>query len=172
MSRCKICRNPHLGAVDSLLASGLKLKDIAAQLHGISIYSLSRHRRNCLTTSPEVSGGAEELAKWMQRADDLYLIAGSNADVRGQLGALTAAFKGVVASEKQRDKDRDQQEIDNMQPHPATVQELDIRVKAFLESCNDTICFRCGAPITRGRYLDPVAHTESPQKQALKEIYS
>jgi hypothetical protein len=169
--KCSICAHPDALGINSALEAGLQQQQVAATF-SVSKYALSRHRNRCLAAPLDVSalsGGSEEIARWMRRADDLYLLAGSNADVRGQLGALTAAFKGIQAAEKQRDKEREEQAKIDTNPHADSVEELDLIVSRYLDSCGDTKCFRCGAPNVGGRY---VGTPESGTFPELRERYS
>jgi hypothetical protein len=55
--KCSVCASENVSQVNSLIAAGLKLKDIAAQLPGLSSHALSRHKRNCLAVAPTNSNG-------------------------------------------------------------------------------------------------------------------
>ena len=105
--KCKICCDPAItGQVNALLESGVKLKTIAEQVPGFSVYQLSRHKRNCLAPklAPESDAASTEIEKWMQRADDLYLTAGANGDVRSQVAALSAAVRSIACPRKAETK--------------------------------------------------------------------
>jgi hypothetical protein len=115
--------------VNALLASGIKLKDIAAQILGLSPYALSRHKRNCLAVAQPANGdGESQLDLWIQRADDLYLASGAALDLRGQSAAITAAFRAMDFKWKHDERLQEQNERDN----PAHEWNTNNRDEAFI----------------------------------------
>ncbi len=100
MSKCSICQSPNLAMINDLLDSGAYQRDIAQRL-GISRFSLSRHVKHSKAVAvPENGdGGGDSLeaqaARWLQRADDIYDRSIVDGDVRGQVQALTGAFRGL-----------------------------------------------------------------------------
>jgi hypothetical protein len=105
---CTICTGENTAQVNSLIASGIKLKDIAAQT-GASPYALSRHKRNCLTPTATTPTGDGALALWLQRADDLYNASGAALDLRGQAQAITTAFRALEIKRKHEEKTQEQE---------------------------------------------------------------
>ena len=106
---CSICASPDRGQIDALMASGIRLKEIAAQIPGISPFALSRHKRNCLTPAPAPPTGnsvdaESQLALWIQRADDLYNASGAALDLRGQSAAIAAAFRAMEFQLKHQER--------------------------------------------------------------------
>jgi hypothetical protein len=101
MTRCSICNSPKKNAIDDLLDGGAFQRDIAAQF-GVSRFALSRHVKHSKPATaaavPE-SGDGESLeaqaARWLSRADDIYDRSIVDGDVRGQVQALTGAFRGL-----------------------------------------------------------------------------
>jgi hypothetical protein len=134
-----------------LLESGVRLKIIAEQIPTFSIYQLSRHKR-CLAPTvpaePPSDAGSAEIAKWMERADDLYLTAGANGDVRSQVAALSAAVRSIGAREKQKQKER---EIEPPNPNTLTIEKLDQLVRDYVTQMENErgVCLRCGLPKIR-----------------------
>jgi hypothetical protein len=111
---CSICSSENVSQVNALLASGIRLKDIAAQIPGLSPYALSRHKRRCLAVAQSAnSDGKSQLALWIQRADDLYLASGAALDLRGQSAAITAAFRAMEFKWKHDERLQEQNERDN-----------------------------------------------------------
>lgn len=158
--------------INACLESGLRLSEIAKQF-AVSQYALSRHRRhqNTAPQPTELSGNAAELAKWLNRADDQYLTASANGDVARAVIALTAGIRGLVASEKQRERERETQAAKNCVlpngEHQLTVETMDSAIKAYLKSSGDKLCFTCGAPILQGRYLQPAMNDLTVRAETL-----
>jgi hypothetical protein len=96
--KCSICTHPNLAEIDSLLDAGTNQKDAAAQF-GVSRFALSRHVRHSAPAPMPEPGTSEPLetqaARWMERADAIYQASTANGDVRGQVQALTGAFRGL-----------------------------------------------------------------------------
>jgi hypothetical protein len=103
---CACCQHPKRGELDAaLLAESQPLKDLALS-YGISAYSLSRHKAKHLLaplTDTSVSE-SEQLQLWAARADEMYLLAGANADVRSQCQALAAGLRALEFSLKRREE--------------------------------------------------------------------
>lgn len=149
--KCKVCTGDLAitGQVNALIESGVRLKTIAEQVPTFSTYQLSRHKRNCLAPKgapePPSDGGSAEIAKWMERADDLYLTAGANGDVRSQVAALSAAVRSIGAREKQKQKER---EIEPPNPNTLTIEKLDQLVRDYVTQMeNERGVCRSGAAV-------------------------
>jgi hypothetical protein len=80
--KCSICGHPEAGAISAALESGMRQQDVAQQFR-VSKFAISRHSRKCLA-SPVATGETtnDQLDRWLRRADDLYMQAGVNGDVR------------------------------------------------------------------------------------------
>jgi hypothetical protein len=158
--KCKICGDPAITSqVNALLESGVKLKTIVEQVPGFSVYQFSRHKRNCLApkTAPESDAASSEIEKWMQRADDLYLIAGANGDVRSQVAALSAAVRSIGAREKQKQHEREAEPADD--PNALTIENLDAAVKDFADRVDQErgVCIYCGLSKNRKEQHELIA---------------
>lgn len=147
--KCKICCAPDLavtGQINALLESGVKLKVIAEQVPGFSVYQLSRHRRNCLTPkpAPESDAASTAMEKWLDRADALYLTAGVQGDVRSQVAALSAAVRSIAAREKQKQNEREAEPAED--PNALTIENLDKLVQDYATKVENErgVCSRCG----------------------------
>ena len=150
--KCKICGDLAVAAqVNALLESGVKLKVIAEQIPEFSPSQLSRHKKNCVTakTIPDADGGSTAIAKWMQRAEDLYLVAGANGDVRSQVAALSAAVRSIAARERQKEKERDSEPVDD--PSALTIENIDKLVREYAVRAEKErgTCLYCGSPRNR-----------------------
>jgi len=102
--KCKICTNlTAAGQVNALIEAGVKLKIIAEQVPEFSPYQLSRHKKNCLVAkvAAELSSdaGSAEIQKWLQRAEDIYLVAQSNGDAKSAVSAISTAVRGLTQLE-------------------------------------------------------------------------
>ena len=154
MSRaeCSICFHSEAAAINAAVEAGVHQKTIAEQF-SVSKFALSRHKKNCLAPAPtgsETTG--DQLEKWLRRADDLYLAAGANGDVRSQVSALSAAVRSLQAAQRHESKRQEQSEKQNPSGQ-MMVDHLDEVVHKYLDSCGDDRCFRCGAPNVGGRYV-------------------
>ncbi len=108
---CSICTHPDRAQIDGLIAAGIKLKDIATQVAGVSAFALSRHRRNCLAVQSAVAAEGDnesQLALWVQRANDLYIASGAALDLRGQSAAISAAFRAMEFRFKHQERLQEQ----------------------------------------------------------------
>jgi hypothetical protein len=149
--KCKICNgDPAITAqVNALLESCVTLKVIAEQIPEFSTFQLSRHKRNCLQskiTTDFADDGSTAIAKWMQRAEDLYLTAGANGDVRSQVAALSAAVRSIAARERQKEKERDSEPVDD--PSALTIENIDKLVRQYAVRVEQERgkCLYCGSP--------------------------
>lgn len=139
MSRCSICKHAQALEINSCLEARLKLAEIAKQFQ-VSQYAVSRHKNRCLVTpvlAGELSSSSAELAKWLSRADEQYLTASANGDVTRAVAALTAAFRGLAASEKQREREREQAAKNDVLAngeHRLTIENLDALVETYLQT--------------------------------------
>jgi hypothetical protein len=108
--RCKVCASPPdlLGMINAMLASGTKLKDIAAQVAGISPYSLSRHRNNCLAqpsiTDVDSDSLERQAQEWAQRSADLYHASQASLDLRSQASAIAGGVRTLEVRLRHREK--------------------------------------------------------------------
>ena len=127
-ARCSICTHADKQAIDAALEAGVSQLAVGRAFNA-SRFALSRHRKHCLAVTAQAgegSGSASELAKWMKRADDLYLAASTNGDITRAVAALTAAFRGLAASEKQREREREEQAKDAPSDALMTVELMDL----------------------------------------------
>jgi hypothetical protein len=110
---CSICTGENVSQVNALIASGIKLKEIATHIPGLSVYALSRHKRNCRTPGSaapiaESVDAEAQLKLWVQRADDLYNASGAALDLRGQSAAISAAFRAMEFRFKHQERMEEQ----------------------------------------------------------------
>lgn len=135
MSKCGICNSEHCAAIDSQLDSGVFQRDIAL-LHGVSRHAISRHVRHSktATTAAPENGDGESLEaqaeKWLRRADDIYATSTANQDARGQVQALTAAFRGLELQHKSEKAAEDAPPADGVEP--VTIAMIDALVQSEL----------------------------------------
>ncbi len=103
--KCSICARPDALAISSALEAGVKQLSVAAQFH-VSKFALSRHKNRCLTPLAATAGEStgDQLEMWLRRADELYLVAGVNGDVRSQVAALSAAVRSLQSEQKREEK--------------------------------------------------------------------
>jgi hypothetical protein len=99
--KCSICaRTADVEAINAQLRAGLFQNDIAQQFQ-VSRFVVSRHARKCLTAAvapiPESNAATLEAqaAVWLARADAIYELATATQDIRGQVQAVTSAFRGL-----------------------------------------------------------------------------
>jgi hypothetical protein len=105
---CSICTSSERSSIDGQLLAGLRLKDVAASM-GLSAYSLSRHRRNCLTAPfARNNDDSQEIARWLLRAEEIYQASTINGDVRGMVASLTAALRSLEVRAKAKEREREQ----------------------------------------------------------------
>jgi hypothetical protein len=154
--KCSICAHAQAMEINSCLESGVRQKVIAPQF-SVSKYALSRHVNRCLAPAPTANGDSTggQIEKWLRRADDLYLAAGVNGDVKSQVQALSAAVRSLQAEQRNEAK-RQEKEQDKSPTGVSPMEEMDamdIIVEKYFDSCGDTKCFRCGAPNVAGRYV-------------------
>lgn len=159
--KCRLCCDPAIaGQVNALLESRVRLKTIAEQVPGFSVYQLSRHKRNCLapTIAPEPDEASTEIEKWMQRADDLYLTAGANGDVRSQVAALSAAVRSIGAREKQKQNEREAEPAED-DPNALTIENLDKAVQSYATRIENErgVCIYCGLSKNRKEQHELIA---------------
>lgn len=93
-SRCSICSNSNLAAIDDLLDAGTNQKDVAVQF-GVSRFALSRHCRHRQPESkPADPDVLEQQARtWRERADHLWITATADSDSRAQAQAIAAGLR-------------------------------------------------------------------------------
>jgi hypothetical protein len=153
--KCSICASADALAIANALEAGLRQKQIAQQFN-ISKFALSRHVNRCLAPAPTNGDSTgDQISKWLDRADDLYLQAGVNGDVKSQVQALSAAVRSLQAEQRNEAK-RQEKEQDKSPTGVSPMEEMmsmDIIVQKYFNSCGDTKCFRCGAPNVAGRYV-------------------
>ncbi len=82
-----------------MLASGTSAKTVAETV-GLSAGQISRHKRHAFAPMSE----AQELELWSSRADQLYLQAGVNGQVREQCQALAAGLRGLEFRLRRREE--------------------------------------------------------------------
>jgi hypothetical protein len=105
---CSICASREKPSIDGQLLAGVRLKDIATSM-GLSAYSLSRHRRNCLTAPlARNNDDSQEIARWLLRAEEIYQASTINGDVRGMVASLTAALRSLEVRAKAKEREREQ----------------------------------------------------------------
>ena len=116
--QCSICASPDLSLkCDGLLASGLSLIEIAAQL-GVSKYTVSRHGRHSMLKLSDTEAEklpANRLDQLYDRCESLYSALAGNGDVKAAADVLkvqTRLAESAVAREerKQRDASTDDNE--------------------------------------------------------------
>jgi hypothetical protein len=127
MTRCTICNSPNLAAISDLADANVSLKEIAAQFH-CSYPALVRHcaRHRNPAPAPATENGETlevQAARWLSRADDVYASSTANQDTRGQVQALTAAFRGLELQHKS-EKAAEAAPVPGA-GHPATIEMMD-----------------------------------------------
>ncbi len=135
---CTICTHGERPAIDAAIESGMKHAEISRQFPGISVSMISRHGRRCLGVSVVGTPAAEltleqQVAKWTERADALYLASAASLDLRSQSNAIAAAFRAMELSFRQREK-TETKEQERMQSAdgaaaPLTITRLDQLVR-------------------------------------------
>jgi len=102
---CACCKHPQSGELDAaLLAKSATLKDLAA-VYGISVFSLSRHKARHLLASPSPDSPLttkEEIRVWLNRAEELWNLAGANGDLRGLATALQHGLRSLEFQIRQK----------------------------------------------------------------------
>src|ERR1017187_7744230 len=102
--KCSICARPEAPAINSALEARVSHLTIAEQFN-VSKFALSRHKAKCLhPVSTGESSTGDQLEKWLRRADDLYLAAGANGDVRSQVSSLSAAVRSLQSAQRHEAK--------------------------------------------------------------------
>ena len=150
--RCSICAHADAVAINAALESGVSQLTIASQFFA-SKYALSRHRRNCLSSVPVVTATGStwgQLDRWLNRADELYLAAGANGDVRSQVAALSAAVRSLQAEMKREEKRQEQAASVKLLPNgetPVTVEAMDALVSRYIDSTPPGTCPICGGKL-------------------------
>jgi hypothetical protein len=107
--QCSVCKHENLAQINAYLQAGCNLKEITTQIPGLSQYSLSRHKRNCLEAAPSTTSGSADplegqIGLWLQRSEELYLAGGANLDLRSQGQAISSAFRALEFSRKHQDR--------------------------------------------------------------------
>jgi hypothetical protein len=151
--KCRICfaADPAItGQINALLESGVKLKVIAEQVPGFSVYQLSRHKRNCLAPNvlPESDAGSTEISKWLGRAESTFLVAQSNGDARSAVSAISTAVRALTSLHKQMEREEEKQAGAD-DPNALTIEKLDKAVNEYANRIENErgVCFRCGQPL-------------------------
>jgi hypothetical protein len=93
--------SPRCAEINAQIVAGAQNKAIAERA-GLSPSVISRHRRICL--QPEVLSEAEQVELWLSRADQMFLQAGINGQVREQCQALAAGLRALEFSFKRREE--------------------------------------------------------------------
>jgi hypothetical protein len=106
---CTICTHGERPVIDAAIESGMKHAEIARQFPGISVSMISRHGRKCLGISAIGTPAGElsleqQVGKWTERANALYLASAASLDLRSQSNAIAAAFRAMELSFRQREK--------------------------------------------------------------------
>jgi hypothetical protein len=104
MARCSVCDSPNATAIDDLLNAGVTQKDVAQQF-SLSKFVVSRHVRHAKQEANGNDVGQTEIAKWLARADDQYLLAVANADQRAAVQALIVGLRGIEAKAKSDERE-------------------------------------------------------------------
>jgi hypothetical protein len=111
--KCTICTDTNRGQIEALIMAGVKLKDIAQQLPGLSKFALSRHRRNCLVSDvvePTSASLESQVNTWMARCEELYVAGAATLDLRSQASAIQQGFRCLEASRKAQERAQAAQE--------------------------------------------------------------
>ena len=108
-NKCSICTGENVAQINAMLESGLKLKDVALQVPGLSLYALSRHKRNCLEVAPAITNGSadpleQQIGVWLQRSEELWLAGGASLDLRSQGQAISSAFRALEFARKNQER--------------------------------------------------------------------
>jgi hypothetical protein len=151
--KCGICGHAQAMEINSALEAGLFQRDVAAQF-SVSKFALSRHKAKCLhPVSTGESSTDDQLEKWLRRADDLYLAAGANGDVRSQVSSLSAAVRSLQSAQRHEAKRAEQDE----KPSAGQMQvnHLDAVVEKYLNNLPPGACWHCGGPTECGIYTGP-----------------
>lgn len=98
---CACCTSPRRAEIDSAIVAGATAKAIATTV-GLNATQVSRHRRICL--QPEVLTESDQVQLWLCRADEMFLQAGVNGQVREQCQALAAGLRALEFSFKRREE--------------------------------------------------------------------
>jgi hypothetical protein len=91
----KIENHPSKMQIDALLAAGVALKDILAQVPDLTLSALRRYRKNQNLLPPPDPSLEGQLGLWTKRADDLYTASAATLDLRGQASAVAAGFRAL-----------------------------------------------------------------------------
>jgi len=156
--KCRICTGDLAvtGRINAMIESGVKLKVIAEQVPEFSPYQLSRHKRNCLAPKPALDltadAGSAEIQKWLQRAEDTYLVAQSNGDAKSAVSAISTAVRGLTQLAKQIEKELEQQKAAGKPGEtPMTIENLDKLIDECAAQVENErgLCLYCGLPRNR-----------------------
>jgi hypothetical protein len=104
MSRiCAACAHAEAETLNQLILAGSKLKDVALT-YGLSPECVSRHsRKHVQLPEPPESGLEGEIRLWLDRANELYLLAGRDGDVKSLAVAITQGLRGLETAVRHRD---------------------------------------------------------------------
>jgi hypothetical protein len=113
---CKICTSDLAitSQVNAQIEAGCKQKLIHEQNPQFSISQISRHTRNCLAPKPtsdlSTEQGSAEIAKWLERADQTFLVASANGDVRSAASAIGTAVRTLSAMHRKQEREAEKAE--------------------------------------------------------------
>jgi hypothetical protein len=130
---CACCRHPQCSELDAALLANSQTLKVLSLTYSVSAFSLSRHKKHLISV-PSIVGNekldSQEIARWLQKAEQVYEISASQADVRGQVSAIGAALKSLEMRARAKEREAEVAEIHEL-PHSPTIKWNDRDVEAF-----------------------------------------
>jgi len=110
--RCAICTSDAAisAAVNAQIESGICQKMIHAEFPQFSVSQVSRHTRGCLAPKPtgdlSTEQGSQEIARWLERAEQTFLVAQANGDTKSAASAISTAVRTLQSLHKRRETEQ------------------------------------------------------------------
>src|SRR5260370_14425879 len=138
---CKICTSdPAISSqVNAMIEAHVKQRTIHAQFPQLSISQISRHR-NCLAPKPtsdlSTEQGSAEISRWLDRAEQTFLVASANGDVRSAASAIGTAVRTLSAMHRKQERELEKAEKAGHDPTDVqfTVAQIDALIRHDAES--------------------------------------
>jgi hypothetical protein len=95
--------------INAQLEADVRQRVIHEAFPRFSVSQLSRHSRGCLAPKPTGNlsneQGSQEIAKWIERLDQTFLLAASQGDTKGATAACSAAARTLQSLHKKLERE-------------------------------------------------------------------
>jgi len=121
-----------------MIEAGVRQRIIHEQHPQFSVSQISRHGRNCWAPKPvpefSAERGSTEIARWLARAEQTFLLAQSQGDSKGATAAVSAAVRSLSALHRKQEKEAEaaKASVDDAELEQITIRGCDLMLKRAL----------------------------------------